>query len=189
MSRRVSIAATVILAAAWAVTPTQSLADWVQPDKDNPGALTPEQKKVEAEVIAFRRELRDAVDRKDVTRLKRYLPENYTATLGNGWVFDRSGLIDYYTKTDRPIGFENLKPDHEVTRVRVYDDDTAVATGTSTYALGGTPVSVRWLVLYVRANGGSDGGWQEAVVQLHRVPDANPGPPGGSAPPPIPSEP
>jgi hypothetical protein len=114
---------------------------------------------VEAEVLAFRKQLLEAAAAKDAERVRRCFAPDYTHAHGSGGVDDREARVAAYV-SGKNTPLEAL-PTVEF-GVRTYGRDTAIVAGKSPFnGVFGTGRFTRWMVVYVR----QDGRWVTAASQ------------------------
>ena len=125
---------------------------------------TAEELAVEAEILAVRQTVLDAIAAKDVAKLKSLYVETYNHVHASGKVDGRDARILSLLAGEPTI--ETAWPDELA--VRVFGKDTAIATGRSPIRglADGMTRDFRWIVVYVRTKEG----WQTTSSQATRLP-------------------
>ena len=121
---------------------------------------------VEAEIVAFRKTVVDAIVAKDAARLRTLYADDYTHAHGGGGVDDRATRIAVLI--EGKASRVELLPSDELL-IRTYGRDTAIVTGRATSTTpqaSGRPLLVRWMFVYVRM----DGRWLTAASQATQLP-------------------
>lgn len=151
LSRRASLAAVAIAA----VSPASAH------PQDKP---TPEAKKVEIELMAFREAMKAAMNAKDVVLLKAMYTDAFTHTHGSGKVDGRDARVVSLLAGDPVI---EDAPMSEIV-VRVHGADTAILSARSPILnkAENKMHDFRWTQVYVREGGR----WKLAVSQATRLP-------------------
>lgn len=162
----------VVGAALHLQTVAAETASWQELQKDSSGPLTTFQQAQVEEIKVFRAEIATALQTCDREKLLDMYAADYMVTEGSGWVLDREGAVNACGNTSWTSGVEDTSP--LTMTIRSLGDDAAVATGTSRLERGGATPTVRWMTVYGK---NSDGNWQQAYAQVHRVPPEPPGPP------------
>ncbi len=128
---------------------------------------TADERAVEAEILAFRQGVLDAIAAKDVAKLKRAYVESYSHVDGSGTVDGRDARILSLLAGEPAI--ETARPDELA--VRVFGKDTAIVSGRSPIRslADGRTYDFRWIVVYAR---GKDG-WRIAASQATLLPPRN----------------
>ena len=128
------------------------------------GPRTPEIEALENEVLAFRKELIDAMTTKDVVRLRTMYVDSYTHTHGSGKVDGKDARIVALLAGDPVI--ENA-PIEDLS-IRTFNSDTAIVTGKSPILnkAENRMYDFRWIAVYVKAHGR----WHLAASQATRLP-------------------
>ncbi len=128
------------------------------------GPRTPEIEALEQEVLAFRKELIEAMAAKDVVQLREMYVGSYTHTHGSGKVDGRDARIVSLLAGDPVI--ENAPV--EDLSIRTFNSDTAVVTGKSPILnkAENRMHDFRWIAVYVKAHGK----WHLAASQATRLP-------------------
>jgi len=125
---------------------------------------TPEQQAVEQEVVAFRKDLHDAVTAKDAKRLAALYHDSFTHTHGSGKMDHKDTRLVSVLKGDPVI---EDAPVEELS-VRVLGPTAAIVTGRSPIRslADGKTYEFRWIAVYAKGAGG----WQLAASQATRLP-------------------
>lgn len=125
---------------------------------------TEAEQRVEREVLQFREELKGAVDRKDVVRLRAMYADSFTHTHGSGKMDGKDARIVALLAGDPAI--ENA-PVEELS-TRVFGADTVIVTGKSPILnkQENKHYDFRWIAVYVKAGGA----WKLAASQATRLP-------------------
>lgn len=130
------------------------------------GPRTPEIEALEREVLAFRKELVDAMTTKDVAALRIMYADSYTHTHGSGKVDGKDARIVSLLAGDPVI--ENAPV--EDLSIRTFNADTAIVAGKSPILnkAENRLYDFRWIAVYVKAHGR----WHLAASQATRLPPA-----------------
>jgi hypothetical protein len=115
------------------------------------------------EVLVLRDRIRAAVAKKDKAALEALYADNFMHMRDSGRADLKAERIALLISGEQTI---ETAPEDELA-VQVYGPSTAVATGASPIrdSATGKTASFRWVVVYVRA----DGGWQVALSQASRI--------------------
>lgn len=119
---------------------------------------------IEAQIVAFRNAIREAVQARDVIALRRLYSPSFTHTHGSGRVDGRDARIVSLLAGEPTI---EMAPVEELS-IRILHADTAIVTGRSPILnlAENRHYDFRWVQVYVRVGGD----WQLAVSQATRLP-------------------
>lgn len=119
---------------------------------------------VTTELLAFRAEMKAAMEAKDAAKLKTMYTETFTHTHGSGKVDGRDARIVSLLAKEPVI--EDVEMSEVIVRVH---GDTAILTAKSPIlnVKENKPYDFRWMQIYVRT---STGKWQLAASQATRLP-------------------
>lgn len=119
---------------------------------------------VEAQIVAVRAQIQQAVQARDVIALRALYSPGFTHTHGSGKVDGRDARIVSLLAGEPTI--EMARP-HEIT-IAIPHEDTAIVTGRSPIlnVAENRPYDFRWVQVYVRVGGA----WQLAISQATRLP-------------------
>ena len=126
---------------------------------------TPEYvKQIQSEVLAFRDQIKKAIESKDVDKLRQFYADSFTHTHGSGKMDGKDARIVSMLAADPAI---ETAPAEEL-NFRVFGSDTVVLTGRSPILnkVEGRHYDFRWMAVYVRV----DGHWHLAASQSTRLP-------------------
>jgi ketosteroid isomerase-like protein len=124
-----------------------------------------EEKATAEEVVAFRKAVARAIEKKDAAALRKIYADGFAHTHASGKVDDKKAYTAAALAGDPVI---ETAPVTDLV-IRIPGGWTAIARGVSPIASkrGGTTIKVRWTAVYVRAGDG----WQIAASHATRLQD------------------
>ena len=142
--------------------------DWAKElQHDQPAPKTPEQKKVEQEILGLQAAIRAKTIAKDYDGLQAYYMPDFTMTHGAGAIHDKDMRTHFIVNGNG--GYEAMVPEEQT--IRVLDRNAAISIANNALkAANGETAWIRYMIVYERGapNEGYKG-WREAAAHVVAV--------------------